>query len=379
MKILDFIPYYRPHIGGLEKFGEELHKELITHGDEFIVFTPRLPESAPIFEEIPGLKIIRYPAFEIISNYPMPKFWTKEYRNLYKRLATEKADVVISTSRFFFQAIIAHFFCKKHSKPRVHIEHGSGHVTSTPLISFLAYLYDHTLGQIALRGANQVVVPSISAARFVHTLTGKTPPVIYRGLPFRLDTPVEKNLALREQYIDKKIITYLGRLIYGKGVAVLLKAIQKIERDDFVLLIVGDGPEMENLVIQTKKLHLTSKVHFVGSKPFLEAMGILKASDIFVNPSFNEGLPTSVLEAAACQTTIIATDAGGTNEIVEHEKSAIIIPINDSHALQLALERLLGDGALRKHLSDTAYQVIQKRFDWQKNAFAYHTLFNNLL
>lgn len=373
MRILDFIPYYRPHIGGMEKFAEELHRELIALGDEIIVFTPDLPPSKR-FEETTGLTIIRYPAFELIPNYPLPKFWSREYRELRRDLEKARYDIVMSTARFFFQAIMAHLFAKKHGLKRIHIEHGSGHISHTWLVSLFAYLYDMTLGKIALRGADQVVTPSVSAARFVRTLTGSTPPVIYRGLPFSLDADLPRNEKIRRQYAGKYIVTYLGRLIYGKGVSVLLQAVKELERDDFILLIVGDGPEMASLKNQAERQGLLSQVRFLGSKPFNESMGILKASDIFVNPSFMEGLPTSVLEAAACKTAIVATDVGGTKEIVTDGDSALIIPHNNVAALTRALEKALDDQSLRERLRTNAYGEIQQRFDWKKNALAYQKI-----
>ena len=74
MKILEFCPYYPPHIGGLENHADEFNKYLSQKGMDITVFTPRLPKDASEFEtRYQDVKIICFPAFEIISNYPLPK------------------------------------------------------------------------------------------------------------------------------------------------------------------------------------------------------------------------------------------------------------------------------------------------------------------
>jgi len=377
MNIIDFVPYYRPHIGGLEKFAEELHERFLEKGDRVVVFAPDLPQSK-LIETKGNFTIIRYPAFEIIPNYPLPKFWQKECQAQFKRLGEEPCDVVISTSRFFFLSVIAHIWAKRHHKKRLHIEHGSDYVTSTPIVTFLAYIYDKTFGVFVLKYADAVVAASLSAARFVKKLSRRKVPIIYRGMSYEHIESIPTNQTLRETYAPKKIITYLGRLIHGKGVTVLLDAISKMKQDDFVLIIVGDGPERERLEAQTHDLNLDARVVFLGSKPFDEAMGILKASDIFINPSFNEGLPTSVLEAAACNISIVATNVGGTPEIVEHERSAILIPPNDTKAIQYALESVLKSESLRHTLANAARERIKQYFTWEKNVAAYRSILRKL-
>lgn len=378
MKILDFVPYYRPHIGGLEKFAEELHFHLTQSGETIItVYTPNLPPSIE-YEQSQHIEIIRYPAFELVHNYPFPKFWKKSFWEQLRKISSRDYDIVFSTSRFFLLSVIADVWARIHRKKRVLIEHGSDHVTSTPFITIAARIYDYTFGWWAIKGADRVVTASASASRFVQKLTGLTAPVIYRGMPFEEIEAIAPQSDLHEQYPQKIVITYLGRLIHGKGVQVLLEAIEKIPRTDFVLLIVGDGPEMENLRNQTTKCELTSKVQFLGSQPFDKAMSILKASDIFVNPSFNEGLPTSVLEAAACGTPIVATYVGGTPEIVENESSALLVPPNDVPALTKVLERALSDETLRESLSKKALAQVKEKFQWEKNVASYRKIITEL-
>src|SRR3989339_457500 len=99
IKILDFSPYYPPRIGGLEKYAEELHEKLSERGCFITVFTPRIPQDALEKEGKLGITIIRYPAFEIIFNYPLPCLWKIRFWQQWKMLSEKKYNLTISTTR----------------------------------------------------------------------------------------------------------------------------------------------------------------------------------------------------------------------------------------------------------------------------------------
>jgi len=217
IKIIDFSPYYSPHIGGLEKYAEELHENLAKKDCQITVFTPHIPQSALKEESRTNIRIIRYPAFDIIFNYPLPSLWKREFWNQWEKINTDQFDIAISTVRFFVQPLMALFFAKKHKIPILHIEHCSDYVKNRFVVSFIARIVDMTIGRFSLSHADKIITPSQSAARFVHVLSGKEASVIYRGMPFsEIDTTPPQD-ALRQQIGNKKIITSVGRLIYGKG------------------------------------------------------------------------------------------------------------------------------------------------------------------
>jgi len=113
MKIFIFCPYYPPHIGGLESHADEFNKYLSQSGIDITVFTPKLPTDAPESEiKYNNVKIIRFPAFEIISNYPLPKFWSLKFWSLFLGLFKQKFNIVISRTRFFNTSFLALFYAK---------------------------------------------------------------------------------------------------------------------------------------------------------------------------------------------------------------------------------------------------------------------------
>lgn len=378
MKIIDFAPYYSPHIGGMEKYSEELHENFAKRGHHITVFTPRLPLTAPQEETRGNIRILRYPAFDIIFNYPLPKIWTKEFWQQWKQINQEEFDLAISTLRFFVQPLFALFFAKRHHIPSLHIEHCSDYVKNTLLISFISRLVDMTIGRFTLSRADSIVTPSQSAARFVEKLANKKSTVIYRGMPFAEIDSIPPDQNLRIEAGDKKIITYVGRLIYGKGVKHLLEAVAFLKRSDIILVIIGDGPERLPLEQYARENGITSQIKFLGNIPFSRVISFLKSTDIFVNPSYNEGLPTSVLEAGACYRAMIATNVGGTPEILTNNQSGLIIEPHSTAAIQKALETLLDNPLRRQELGENARKVIEQKFSWEHSLDAYLELIASL-
>jgi len=387
MKLLVFSPYYPPHVGGLQGHAQQFNQHLAKTGAKINVFTSHLPPFAPAQEDNGAIKIIRFPAWEIIPNYPLPKFWQSDFWLMWRQIRAQKFDVVVSRTRFFFTSLLALAYAKSSHTPWLHIEHGSNFISlSNPLTNLLARLYDHTFGRLVLHLADVVVANSYASANFVKHLSRRSAPVIYRGINKEkiIKTPAAQNI--KNTYHDKVIITFVGRLIDGKGVDDLLKAIRIITSYQslvtsypFHCLIIGDGPQSQPLAKLARQLGISKHITFLGQQNFNQTMSILKASDIFVNPSHTEGLPTSVIEAALCKTTIIATNVGGTPEIITNNVSAYLIPPQQPDVLADKLAFLLLNPNKGTDLSNHAYQEVLNKFSWTQSIAAYNKVFKQLL
>jgi glycosyltransferase involved in cell wall biosynthesis len=168
------------------------------------------------------------------------------------------------------------------------------------------------------------------------------------------------------------IITFVGRLIAVKGVDLLIKAVKDIKHKINVL-IVGDGPERENLENMIKNLGLNRKVIFAGWRTDIPA--ILRATDIFVLPSYSEGLPIALLEAMAAGKACVVTDIGLP---VKNGENAIVIKPGNVAELKEALEYLIENKELREKLGKNAKNEASK-FSWNKAAKKYYILLKNFL
>jgi glycosyltransferase involved in cell wall biosynthesis len=148
---------------------------------------------------------------------------------------------------------------------------------------------------------------------------------------------------------SERIGIYTGRLERTKGLPLLLSAWKEIagrHRDAHLLLVGIGGLGIHNCEIELREFvvqnSLEQAVTFVGSVENVDEY--LKASDFFIFPSEREAFGISVIEALACSLPVITTVAGGLNDIVKAEQTAIVIPVGDAKALATAIERVLGHG-----------------------------------
>lgn len=407
MKILHLSPLYPPHVGGLESHAAQFDEHLSASGISITVFTPRLPRSAPAHEtKNHYLTIHRFPAVEIIPNYPFPALWRRAFWRQLRQLRAARPDLIISRTRFFSTSLLALVLSAVWRRTWLHIEHGSDFVSLRhPLLKTIARLYDQIIGRLVLKSADAVAANSRASARFVRLLSGRDARVIYRGIdhdaianipPADLTTNYPPSRRTRRnggQTTYSIKIVFAGRLIDGKGVDDLLHAVA-ILRDDIrnsspssegearrgslKLLIIGSGPQERRLKILCEKLALGRHVYFFSEKSFEETIAILKAADIFVNPSHTEGLPTSVIEAALCQVAIVATNVGGTSEIVTDGSSACLVPPQDPAQLAHAIAGLIENPSRRRALAQQARREVEQKFTWSTATAAYQALFSEL-
>jgi len=143
---------------------------------------------------------------------------------------------------------------------------------------------------------------------------------------------------------EKKRILLVALLSPVKGIPYLLRALAQLKekRQDFILDIVGDGPNRQEYEELTKNLGLGEMVRFHGLKSKPEVAEYMRQCDFFVLPSLWENLPCVLIEAMASGTPVIATDVGGVKEMI-NENVGLLIPPKNTKALEKAIEYMLDD------------------------------------
>ncbi len=138
-------------------------------------------------------------------------------------------------------------------------------------------------------------------------------------------------------------LLFVGRLAAVKGVAVLFEALEPMvaERPDLQLTLIGDGPERAALEAEAAKRGLAERVAFLGYRNQSEVAEALARHDIFVLPSFAEGVPVVLMEAMAAGRPVLTTRIAGVPELVEDQVSGRLVPPGNAAALRHALTDLL--------------------------------------
>jgi len=180
---------------------------------------------------------------------------------------------------------------------------------------------------------------------------------IYNGI-----NPVDLNFLEKQE--ARKILGVspalgnIANFYKTKGLGYLIEAMYILQQQgkDIGLVIIGDGPERKSLEKQIAKYNLEKNVFLLGKKT--KASRYLKAFDIFVLPSVKEGFPFVILEAMSAEIPIIATTVGAIPEILENEKSGILVPPKNSKALVGAIIELLDSPQKQKNLAENAKQKL---------------------
>ncbi|MDO9463811.1 MAG: glycosyltransferase [bacterium] len=182
----------------------------------------------------------------------------------------------------------------------------------------------------------------------------------------RLNLSVNKQEKKREFGIDENccVVGTVGRLVELKGYPYLIKAasliLQKFPKK-LKFLIVGDGYMAEKLKTLAKGLGIADKIIFAGQRQ--DVPEILHILDIFVLTSYYEGLPRSIIEAQACGVPVVATNVGGTPEVVINDKTGILVPTKDEKAIAKAVIDLLTNKDNARRMGNAGREWVQKQFD----------------
>ncbi|NBD35374.1 MAG: glycosyltransferase [Chloroflexi bacterium] len=207
--------------------------------------------------------------------------------------------------------------------------------------------------------------------------------VINNGVNIHSFTCGSKIAARDKLDLEKEsfIVLFSGNLIARKGVGVLIQAFRQLiaEHPAARLILLGDGPEREQLQNLTQELGIARDVDFAGYTPFAEMPLWYQACDVFVMPSWAEGLSMSILEAMSCGKPVITTTPDlGTHDAVIPGKTGLLVEYGNVAQLTKALEQLINQPEFVQKMGKTARCMVEQSFTWEligrKTAQVYRAL-----
>jgi glycosyltransferase involved in cell wall biosynthesis len=179
---------------------------------------------------------------------------------------------------------------------------------------------------------------------------------------------------------EEKIVLLVGRLVYEKGVHVLVNAVPKVlEKVNAKFIIVGNGYMKEQLSNIVKNIGLAHKVHFTGFVDDETLRKLQKCADVSVVPSLFEPFGIVALEAMAAKSPVVVSDTGGLAEIVEHDVTGVKVYANNPDSLAWGITKVLLDENFANLIKANAYKKVQEKYNWNKIAQQTRTNYETVL
>ncbi|PIZ47228.1 hypothetical protein COY32_02030 [candidate division WWE3 bacterium CG_4_10_14_0_2_um_filter_41_14] len=377
MKILLVSAFFHPHTGGAEMYAQELLSSIeSSHPDVIIDVLTHNTNKSQNFETFQRFEITRVPALAIIPD----QFYLSHPISLIKtlfRLAKNDYDVVITQTRFFEPTWWVWLFARIIKAKSVFIGHGTGFVShESKLVRVISRFIDKTISAWSVKRYDKVIVISSQTQQFFEKTLKVTNTTL---IPGGINTQLFTGSSEREN-TRPLVISYIGRLIEAKGLFLLYDAVKNLLKDksltrDIKLNIAGSGPIYNELRSRIAKDNLQNSIKMHGHITYESVPALLKNTHIFINPSFNEGLPRNVLEASASGCIVIATDVGSTRDIID--SFGILIKPHSVEAIMNAIKKVDNDFDRFQSQGKNLKQYVVDTFDWNSISEKVYILISN--
>ncbi|HVP93067.1 MAG TPA: glycosyltransferase family 4 protein [Acidobacteriota bacterium] len=179
---------------------------------------------------------------------------------------------------------------------------------------------------------------------------------------------------------EEKIVLFVGRLVYEKGVHVLVNAIPKVlEKVNAKFIIVGNGYMRDQLSDIVKKMGFAHKVMFTGFIDDDTLRKLQKCADVSAVPSLFEPFGIVALEAMAAKSPVVVSDTGGLSEIVEHDVTGVKVYPENPDSLAWGITKVLLNDSYANWIRTNAYKKIQEKYNWNKIAQQTEAVYESIL
>ena len=374
MKILMLTWEYPPRIvGGIARVVYDLSHKLVKEGNEVTVITYKEGD-VPSYENDKGVDVYR------VENYMIhPNNFTDWIMQLNFKLTSKATQIINEQGKF--DCIHAHDWLVAYSAktlkdafqiPIISTIHATEAGRNSGIHDDVQRYINDTEWLLTYE-SSEVIVNSNYMKRELQRLFGlpfEKINVIPNGINLTNFNGIERDYDFRRKYAmdNEKIILYIGRLVYEKGIQHLLAAMPKIINgyNDTKLIIGGKGGMYDELKEQAKALGIENKVYFTGYLSSKEVQKMYKCADIAVFPSTYEPFGIVALEAMLAGVPTVVSDIGGLDEIVDHGINGMKSYAGNSNSIADSVLALLYNHQLCDNIVKNAKTKVKKEFNWEK-------------
>lgn len=387
MKILVLTWEFPPRlVGGIARHVRELYPELVKLGHEIHLITIEVG-NASFYEEVEGIKVHR------VAVKPHENFF-QWIGNMNISMGNHAVKLIKNEGKF--DLIHAHDWLV--GDAGISLKHNF----KTPLVATIHAtehgrcngIHNETQAYVASKegtlvyNAWRVIVCSKYMRQEVNKALGcpwDKIDIIYNGIRANKKHrhPEFDHLSFRRRFAkdEEKIVYYVGRMAFEKGVNVLLNAAPKILHDmnnDVKFVIIGGG-NTDKLKEQAWHLGIWDRCYFTGFMSDEDLDKFQTIADCAVFPSLYEPFGIVALESFAARVPVVVSNAGGLPEVVQHSKTGIVTYSNNTNSLAWGILEILKNTAYAKWLVNNAYEDLNKRFNWENLAQQTEGVYNLVL
>lgn len=354
MRIGMMADIYKPHISGITTYISLNKQELEKAGHEVFVFT-----FGDVDYKDEETNVIRSRGVPIIdTGYYLNFGYKREARKLLKTMD------IVHLHHPFLSGSIGLRICRPRGIPLVFTNHTRYDLYAQAYLPVLPYVISETMLQAYMpafcRACNLVIAPSAGMREVLVRLGVDVDiHVVPNGVNLRpyLDN---QQLVDRQKFgigSEDVVLIYVGRLGPEKNLPFLLRSFAGTANayDKVRLLIVGDGPERDNLQDRVNAMGIQKKVVFTGMVPYQSLPGYLHMADAFITASITEVHPLSVIEAMAAGLPVLGIDSPGVGDIIRDGVTGLISS-DDLATFTAQMVRLVSQPELRSEMSQHARQ-----------------------
>ena len=380
MNLLCVIPSYWPafQYGGPIISVHSLNKALVKKGVNVSVYTTnvglkgRMQANQEV--NIDGVKITYFDflrPFEFVgrTGWQISLTMTKALKENLKKFDVTHIHAVWNYST----GVTAHY-CRKVGKPYIITPRGTIYPYTLGNRAWKKLPYFKLIAKRDLQSASAIHYTTEDELEKCHSFLGfqNKAVVVPNGVDLAEFNDLPSREMLKDRYPElsnKKIILFLGRINWKKGLDILVQSfgMLKREKNDLHLLIVGNDENCYESKVRKwiKEEGLIDNVTFTGLLTGHEKLEAYAGSDVFVLPSYSENFGMSVIEAMACGLPVIISDQVGLYKEVEKAKAGVVISTDATHLAE-SITSLLNNAGMQEELRKNGGMLVKEKFTWDK-------------
>lgn len=387
MKILMLTWEYPPRVvGGIARVVHDLSHRLIKDGHEVTVVTYK-EGNVEDFEDDNGVKVYR------VNNYMInPNNFIDWIMQLNFNLTSKATEIINKEGPFdvihahdWLVAYAAKTLKDSFKTPIIATIHATEAGRNSGIHDEVQRYINDTEWMLTYE-STEVIVNSNYMKSELQRLFGlpyEKINVVPNGVNLNLYNGVEKDYNFRRQYAadNEKIILYVGRLVYEKGIQNLIAAMPKVLNGyhDSKLIIAGKGGMIDELRDEVRRLNIENKVYFTGYLNLNQVTKMYKCADVAVFPSTYEPFGVVALEGMLSGTPIVVSDVGGLNEIVQHRENGMKSYAGNPNSIADSILELLYNPGLGAEVSRAAKAKVKAQYNWNKIAQDTHFIYQKAI